>query len=125
MTDLLLDTHTFLWWRSKPETLNVQSREAITDARLVFVSVVSAWEAAIKIGLGRLQIPEPFESGVEDSGFEKLPITFEQTERLVLLPPHHRDPFDRMLVVQALAEGLTLVTRDRQLQPYGCDLIWA
>jgi PIN domain nuclease of toxin-antitoxin system len=122
---LLLDTHVFIWWRCEPSRLisTVQSRIAIAD--LVFVSVASAWEAAIKRSLGRLDLPDSMEAGVLASGFEQLPITFSHTERAAALPPHHRDPFDRMLVAQAQAEGLTLVTRDRSLEPYDVEILWA
>src|SRR5262245_33457526 len=113
---LLLDTHIFLWWRGQPARLSSTVRNSIATADLVFVSVASAWEAAIKCSLGRLEIPDTIEAGVLASGFEKLLITFTHTERVAGLPPHHRDPFDRMLVAQAQAEGLTLVTHDRLLE---------
>jgi PIN domain nuclease of toxin-antitoxin system len=122
---LLLDTHTFLWWRGAPEKLERVARERIAHAELVFVSAASAWEAAIKIGLGRLSLPEPFEAGVAASGFEPLPITFEHATRAAELPPHHRDPFDRMLIAQAQVERLILVTRDRQLERYSLPILWS
>jgi PIN domain nuclease of toxin-antitoxin system len=89
------------------------------------VSVASAWEAAIKVALGRLRLPESFARGIAGSGFQALPITFEHAERISSLSPHHGDPFDRMLIAQAQAEGLTLVTRDRRLESYGVPVIWA
>jgi PIN domain nuclease of toxin-antitoxin system len=122
---LLLDTHVFLWWRSEPSRLTPEARSSIATADVVFVSVASAWEAAIKISLGRLDLPAPVEAGVLASGFEKLLITFPHTEQVARLPPHHRDPFDRMLVAQAQAEGLTLVTHDRLLKPYDVEILWA
>jgi PIN domain nuclease of toxin-antitoxin system len=91
----------------------------------VFVSAASAWEAAIKMSLGRLDLPATLEEGVLASGFEKLLITFSHAEQAARLPYHHRDPFDRMLVAQAQAEGLTLVTHDRLLEPYGVEILWA
>lgn len=122
---LLLDTHVFLWWRGEPSRLTSEVRSRIAAADIVFVSAASAWEAAIKISLGRLDLPDTIEAGVTASGFEKLLITFSHAERAAGLPPHHRDPFDRMLVAQAQAEGLTLVTHDRLLQTYDVEIFWA
>ncbi len=100
-------------------------QDCIATADMVFVSAASAWEAAIKASLGRLDLPDTIEAGVLASGFEKLLITFSHAERAAGLPPHHRDPFDRMLVAQAQAEGLTLVTHDRLLEPYSVEILWA
>jgi PIN domain nuclease of toxin-antitoxin system len=122
---LLLDTHIFLWWRGEPSRLSSRVRDSIATADLVFVSAASAWEAAIKVSLGRLELPDTIEAGVLASGFEKLLITFSHAERAGGLPPHHRDPFDRMLVAQAQAEGLTLVTHDGLLEPYEVEILWA
>jgi PIN domain nuclease of toxin-antitoxin system len=122
---LLLDTHVFLWWRAEPDRLADEVRAAIAEAELVMVSAASAWEAAIKSRLGRLDLPESFEAGVLASGFERLPIGFSQAEAAAALPLHHRDPFDRMLLAQAVSEGLTLVSHDRQLEPYGIPVLWA
>ena len=121
---LLLDTHVFLWWRANAPQLGKDSKLAIADADVVFVSAATAWEAAIKASLGRLKLPDTVESGVEDSGFEKLLITFSHAERAAALPQHHNDPFDRMLISQAAAEGLTLVTHDRKLEAYDVPIFW-
>jgi PIN domain nuclease of toxin-antitoxin system len=99
-------------------------RNAIASADVVFVSAVSAWETAIKVSLGRLTIPYSIESGVEDSGFEKLPILFSHAEAAGSLPNHHQDPFDRMLIAQTLIEKLTLVTHDRQMALYDVPILW-
>lgn len=88
------------------------------------MSSATAWECAIKTALGKLQIPESVEAGVEDSGFEKLPIAFAHAEAAGALPRHHSDPFDRMLVAQAHVEGLTLVTHDDHFRPYDLDVLW-
>lgn len=122
---LLLDTHIFLWWRGEPSRLNPEVQNRIATADVVFVSAASAWEAGIKASLGRLELPDTVEAGVLASGFEKLLITFSHAERAARLPPHHRDPFDRMLVAQAQAEGLTLVTHDGLLEPYEVEILWA
>ena len=122
---LLLDTHVFLWWRGEPSRLASEVRSRIATADLVFVSAASAWEAAITVSLGRLERTDTMEAGVLASGFEKLLVTFSHAERAAALPPHHRDPFDRMLVAQAQAEGLTFVTHDRLLAPYDVEILWA
>jgi PIN domain nuclease of toxin-antitoxin system len=122
---LLLDTHVFLWWRAEPSKLTAKVQGVIAAAEIVFVSAASAWEAAIKVSAGRLDLPDTVEAGVLASGFERHLITFSHAERAASLPPHHRDPFDRMLVAQAQAEGLTLVTHDRLLAPYDVEILWA
>lgn len=121
---LLLDTHVFLWWKINAPRLGPAAREAIAHADLVLVSAASAWEAAIKGQLGKLELTERFTQGVEDSGFDKLPIGFEHAEEIARLPPHHRDPFDRMLIAQARVERLTLVSGDRALAPYDVPILW-
>ncbi len=122
---LLLDTHVFIWWRAEPSRLEVAARRTIAEAEVVFVSAASAWEVGIKVALGRLRLPETMEAGVEASGFERLGIGFSHCERAAALPLHHRDPFDRMLIAQALVENLTLVTHDRQIEPYRLAVLWA
>lgn len=121
---LRLDTHVFLWWRVDSPRLREEARAAISRADLVYVFVASAWEVAIKMAFGKLELPAPLEQGVFDSGFERLAIAFSHAQALLGLPMHHRDPFDRMLVVQAQEEGLTLVTHDDQLRPYDVDVLW-
>ena len=91
----------------------------------MYVSAASAWEVAIKIGLGRLRPTRALEAAAADSGFLELPVTFRHAERVSGLPPHHRDLFDRMLVAQAAVEELTLVARDPVFARYGVALIEA
>lgn len=122
---LLLDTHVFLWWRGNDPRLSEAVRAAIANAPLVCVSAASAWEATIKATLGKLQVPSSLEEGVRASGFEPLPILFRHAELAGALPAHHRDPFDRMLIAQAIEESLTLVTADRRLAPYEVPMLWA
>jgi PIN domain nuclease of toxin-antitoxin system len=81
-------------------------------------------EAEIKASLGKLDLPEPFEVGVSGSGFDKLPIAFSHARAAAHLPGHHTDPFDRMLVGQAMTEGLTLVTHDRRIESYAVPVLW-
>ncbi|MYA34262.1 MAG: type II toxin-antitoxin system VapC family toxin [Gemmatimonadales bacterium] len=116
---LLLDTHTFLWWVSDYHQIGESARQAIADpASEVFVSAVSGWEIAIKKAKGRLAAPDNLATMVEEKRFVHLPLTFDHAERAATLPPHHRDPFDRMLIAQARAEGLILVTRDARIPLY-------
>lgn len=122
---LLLDTYVFIWWRLNEPRLRAGTRATIAAADLVFVSVASAWEAAIKVGLGKLNFPESFEAAVVASRFEKLSIAFRHAEAVGSLPHHHNDPFDRMLIAQCQCEKLVLVTRDRKLAAYGLDILWA
>jgi PIN domain nuclease of toxin-antitoxin system len=121
---LLLDTHVVLWWRSGGSRLTSQVRRAIASADVALVSAASGWEIALKLGLGKLRISQPFAWMVEQSGFTELPVAFVHAERLAALPQHHRDPFDRMLIAQAQVEGATLVTHDRQFEPYKVPTLW-
>jgi PIN domain nuclease of toxin-antitoxin system len=121
---LLLDTHVLLWWQRDDRRLNSAARRAIATADLVWVSAASGWEVAIKSALGRLRLDEPFRVLVAADDFTELPLTLAHTERLQSLPAHHTDPFDRILVAQALVERATIVSHDRALVPYGADVLW-
>jgi PIN domain nuclease of toxin-antitoxin system len=122
--NLLLDTHVLIWW-DEGRRIAAEARRAIEEADAVYVSAASAWEIAIKAALGRLRPTRTVEEAASDSGFLELPVTFHHAERVTALPPHHRDPFDRMLVAQAAVEELALVTRDRVFARYGVALIEA
>ncbi|MDQ3662720.1 MAG: type II toxin-antitoxin system VapC family toxin [Actinomycetota bacterium] len=123
---LLLDTHVLLWWLSNDPSLPPEAESAIADpGATVFVSAASAWEIAIKQALGKLDAPNDLENQVEVNRFEALPITISHAYSAGALPRHHDDPFDRMLVAQALAEGLTIVTRDSRLSRYGVPTLSA
>lgn len=121
---LLLDTHVVLWWQRDDRRLNPAARKAIAEADIVWVSAASGWEAAIKSSIGRLRLDEPFRVLVAADDFTELPMTLAHTECLQALPAHHTDPFDRILVAQALVERATLVTHDRALEPYGGEVLW-
>ena len=126
MARLLLDTHVVLWALAEPEKLTRPARTALEDAQNeVLVSVVSAWEIAIKRTLGKLEAPDDLEAAIRMQGFEPLLMTFHHAAQAGSLPPHHRDPFDRMLVAQAQAEGLVLVTRDPDIPRYGVHTLAA
>ncbi len=117
---LLLDSHTLLWWFWHSPPLGTLADNAIRSPdNEVLVSAASIWELAIKQASGKLAAPENLIALCEKEGFHLLPIQPFHAERAGGLPPHHRDPFDRMLVAQAQAEGLTIVTADAALRRYG------
>jgi PIN domain nuclease of toxin-antitoxin system len=116
---LLLDTHALLWWLDGDDRLAQEAAEAIADAELVAVSAASAWEISIKQALGTLDGPVDLPAEMATNGFTELPVTVAHALAAGALPPHHADPFDRVLVAQARLEGLTLVTRDARLADYG------
>ena len=117
--NLLLDTHALLWWLDDKPTLSAEARDAIADgSNLVFVSAVVIWEVRIKQSLGKLQLPSNFREVLDSQAFDELPLTVDHAHRLAELPPLHRDPFDRVLVAQAIAERLTIVTCDPDIARY-------
>jgi PIN domain nuclease of toxin-antitoxin system len=120
---LLLDTHAVLWWLAD-ESLTAEARDAIRDpANMVAVSAVSAWEISIKKALGKLSAPDDLEQQVHANGFTPLPISIAHGVAAGRLDRHHEDPFDRILIAQALAEGLMIVTRDKRFGDYGVALL--
>jgi prevent-host-death family protein len=120
---LLLDTNALLWWLAD-EGLTAQARDVIADPEnLVVVSAVSAWEISIKKALGKLAAPDDLAHQIQAGGFAPLPITIAHGVAAGQLVRHHDDPFDRMLIAQALAEGLTIVTRDKRFNDYGVALL--
>lgn len=124
--NLLLDTCVLLWWLDDPNLLSKEALTAIEDPdNQIIVSVVSAWEIAIKKALGKLEAPENLKEMIADSEFELIPIDYEHAWQVKDLPSHHRDPFDRLLVSQAKIEHLTLVTRDLKLKAYNAPILEA
>ena len=121
---LLLDTHVVLWWVRDDPRLKPAARKAIATADIVWVSAATAWEIAIKISCRRLRVNEPVHVTVAADDFMELPISLAHAETAATLPLHHADPFDRLLVAQARAEGATIVTHDRALEPYGASILW-
>jgi PIN domain nuclease of toxin-antitoxin system len=116
---LLLDTHVLLWWLDDPGRLSKDARKAIRDGRnAVYVSAAVAWEIAIKKALGKLDAPDDLEAALEASRFLPLPVTIAHALAVRSLPDHHRDPFDRLLIAQALHEGFRLVSRDPVIAKY-------
>lgn len=126
---LLLDTHTLLWFLWGDPQISASARALIEDeANEKFVSVASLWEIAIKVSLGKLTLAKPFgeymREQIDLNGFQILPIRFEHTIQVVSLPFHHRDPFDRLLVSQCLAEAMSLLSIDAALDNYGISRLW-
>ncbi|HEX8391179.1 MAG TPA: type II toxin-antitoxin system VapC family toxin [Longimicrobium sp.] len=126
---VLLDTHAFLWLTLGDERLSMDARTLIDaqDTRAM-VSIVSLWEIAIKSGIGKLKLPEEFETFVpaelRKRAIAVLDLELGHVVQVQTLPLHHRDPFDRMLAAQSLAEGIPVVGRDRELDAYGVDRRW-
>lgn len=122
MTLYLLDTHVLLWAASDPKRLPSATRTLLDNPAIdLMFSTASLWEVAIKRGLGRTDFrvePRRLRAGLLDNGYQELPVRGEHALALDLLPPIHRDPFDRMLLAQAHAEGATLLTADRLLAQY-------
>jgi PIN domain nuclease of toxin-antitoxin system len=126
---LLLDTHALLWWLAGSRRLPTTARRAIgDDANAVYVSAASAWEIATKHRLGKLPLPGPlitkFAAQLADQGFTALDITIEHALHAGALPGPHRDPFDRMLIAQSLAEHLTVVSNEDAFDDYKISRLW-
>ena len=120
---LLLDTHIFLWLAADDKRLSEAARRSISDASRVLISSASILEIAIKFRIGKLKVdPDDALAEIAANGFEELPIRNDHAVRVGRLPLHHRDPFDRLLVAQAISERLHLLTADAQLKAYS-DLV--
>jgi len=120
----LLDTHILLWWLSDDKRLSSKVRLLIRNRNnLIYVSAASVWEIAIKSALGKLKVSENFTSVINEQGFENLDVTVEHAWGVSGLPRIHNDPFDRLLVSQAMSEGLTLITHDLRLSDYGAPCL--
>lgn len=127
---LLLDTRCWLWMRGEPARFSERSLELLRDpGSELALSAASAWEIAIKYAAGKLRLPESpsvfVERRIEEDKLLALPISHPHALRAGELPPHHRDPFDRLLIAQAQLERLTLLTADRELAKYDVPIHWA
>ena len=127
--NLLLDTHTLLWFIAGSSSLSASARTLIEDAENdKFVSIVSIWETAIKISTGKMSLSSPFDTlfprQLEINGFELLPVKVEHTSLVTTLPFHHRDPFDRLLIAQGIVEDFAIVTTDSDFSDYAIKLLW-
>jgi PIN domain nuclease of toxin-antitoxin system len=125
---ILIDTHVFLWWLAGDERLSGRARSAIEDAETVLVSAASVWEISTKHRLGKLPGVEAIVSdlprAIRRQGFEALPITAAQAQRAGSLPGDHRDPFDRMLIAQALELNVAIASVDAVFDRFGVDRLW-
>jgi PIN domain nuclease of toxin-antitoxin system len=127
--NLLLDTHTFLWFINGDSNLSEAARKAIEDVgNTSFLSVGSLWEMGIKISLGKLNLAHPFRifipQQLQYNGIRLLDITVAHTVEVVMLPFHHRDPFDRLLISQAIVEQMPVISRDASFDAYSVARIW-
>ncbi len=120
---LLVDSHVALWWLGSHPSLGGRCREQLVVADEVYFSAVTPWELGIKRAIGKLAFPDGLVAQLVAGGFVELPVAAAHAERAPDLPPHHRDPFDRMLVAQAQLESLVLVTADQALRPYDVELV--
>lgn len=124
MRRLLLDTHALIWWLQGDVKLGVIAIAEIgNEQNEVYVSAASIWEMSIKRQSGKLKVPLDIEYKIEQAGFKKLSISLFHGDQAGKLPEHHKDPFDRMLIAQAQAEGLIIVTKDEHFPKYGIQLI--
>jgi PIN domain nuclease of toxin-antitoxin system len=122
---LLLDTRAFVWWQTNDPQLSATAAAAIADrANEVFVSAATAWELAMKQAKGQILLPGPLGPAIAANRFLALSIEIEDAEEACVLPWHHRDPWDRLLIAQAMRHKLTLVSRDTVFPPYGVKLLW-
>lgn len=126
---LLLDTHAFIWWDREPERLPPRVYSACENPdNQLYLSVASVWEMQIKVGVGKLSFQQPLSDIIEnqknENGLTILPVNLPHVWQLATLPSHHNDPFDRMLVAQAMAEKMALVTADRHIARYSAELFW-
>ncbi len=126
---LMLDTHTLLWFIGGDTALSKTVRELIEDPQNEkFVSIVSIWETAIKVSIGKMTLTAPFEvlfpKQLQINGFELLPITVEHAYVVVGLPFHHRDPFDRLMAAQTITEAMTMLSVDEIFDDYGITRVW-
>ena len=126
--DLLLDTHSLIWFLNGDEKLSDKAKSVIEDSsNSKIVSIASIWEIAIKISLDKFRFPKGFKhflEMVEDNGFEILPISFEHALELSTLEFLHRDPFDRLLIAQSKSENIAIVTKDDGIKRYNIKTIW-
>jgi PIN domain nuclease of toxin-antitoxin system len=121
---LLLDTHVLIWWPSDARKLSQTEIDIITDSdNLIFVSAATAWEIAVKKMIGKLEAPDDLPAALAVNNFLELPITIEHSQKLYQLPLHHNDPFDRIMVAQAISEDLTFMTRDTKIALYDIKII--
>ena len=126
---VLLDSHSFVWWRDEPRKISPTAFAEVSNPNNdVFLSVVTVWELQIKIALNKFIIKGGLENAVrqeqQNNGFQILPVNLSHALHLENLPPHHKDPFDRLLISQAIVENMTLVSADANFGKYQANLLW-
>jgi PIN domain nuclease of toxin-antitoxin system len=126
--NFLVDTHAFLWYIQAGDQLSQKAAAILEDTNnKLYLSIASLWEIAIKLGLGKLKLDNPFhelEALLAMLAIEILPIAFADTETYLSLPLHHRDPFDRILIAQAINRSLSIITADPAFNAYAIDRVW-
>lgn len=122
MTPYLLDTHILIWALDNDPRLPRRYRTLISETEELYVSIASLWEIAIKISIGKLDFPETYLRDFEMMGFRTLGIAPVHIDRVRILPLHHRDPFDRMLIAQSISEALPIMTVDRRFAAYEAEI---
>ncbi|MCE7040611.1 type II toxin-antitoxin system VapC family toxin [Dyadobacter sp. CY312] len=126
--NFLLDTHAFLWFINGDAELSKEARDIIENSENTkFISIATFWEIAIKINIGKLQLDMPFqelEYHASINGFRLLPITFRHTNKIINLPLHHKDPFDRIIIAQASCDNLSIIGKDPYFQDYDVNMSW-
>jgi len=126
--DYLLDTHTFLWYVDGDNRLSITAKNIIEDnTHAKLVSIVTLWEIAIKISNDKLKLTVAYDAlikFIESNKFNILQIEFGHLKQLLVLPHHHGDPFDRLIVSQAIAENISIISKDRHFESYPIQLLW-
>lgn len=125
----LIDTHVFIWWLQDNRELSERSRNIMSNAaNEIFLSIASLWEISIKLSIGKLKINDYSTAYIEkqlvSNDIQLLPIKLSHTVNLHSMPNHHKDPFDRMIISQALEENLAIITKDNQFENYNIEVIW-
>ncbi len=126
--NVLLDTHTMIWFFEGSDELSQTAHDTIIkEGNTCFISIASIWEVAIKLSIQKLEMKIPFDklsSLIWDNSFELIPIRFEHTKELISMPFHHKDPFDRLIISQAIIEKMPIVSRDSHFKHYNINQIW-
>jgi PIN domain nuclease of toxin-antitoxin system len=124
----LLDTHSFIWSDSEPEKLSKIVKKVIEDGNnSLFLSVITIWEMQIKVQIGKMTLRKPIEELIkeqEENNIVLLPVNLPHVLKVGELPLHHRDPFDRLLIAQAMVEGFTLLSKDENFSAYPVPVLW-
>jgi len=125
---VLMDTHAFLWFVNDDPQLSARAKSLIKSDSTVFLSIASVWEIAIKVRIGKLAIPKPLDTFISEqirlNDFTLLPIRIADCDHVSTLPLHHGDPFDRLIIAQALVENIPISSKDGKFDPYNVQRVW-